>query len=538
MNRIPFVAPTRMEPEAKQGNHPGFPSTWLRPDLWLEEKAESRPEKPAILFRERAISYMELWQRSVRLAAGLTRVGLRPGDRLACLSANHPAFLEAYFASSLLGSIFVPLNFRLAAEEVLFQIKDAEPSVLLLGETHEEFPESLFRNAETGPPAVFRIGTDRKSGLPRYEELLEDNPVPQAPRPRRAFSPEDPQMILYTSGTTGRPKGALLPFRKTLFNSLNAKGFFELNEQDRVLVPVPLFHSLGLNILSVPVLFQGGTVVLHERFDPAATLEAIARHRVTFTGAVPTIYKRLMDHGLQGHDLSSLRFGFTAGAPIPVPLIEAYHRRGVLLKQGFGQTETSILCCLDAGDAIRKAGSVGKPVLHAQVKVVDERLEEVAPGETGEIVARGPILMLGYWRRAEETRKAFQDGWLRTQDLAVRDEEGFLTLVGRTGDMYISGGENVYPEEIERVYRAHPDVEEIAVIGMPDPDLGEVGLAFVVLSGGRPLDEEALKGYARGKLSRYKVPRRFVRVHALPRTETGKVQKYRLRTPGSHLSSG
>jgi fatty-acyl-CoA synthase len=236
--------------------------------------------------------------------------------------------------------------------------------------------------------------------------------------------------------------------------------------------------------------------------------------------------------------LSSLRFGFTAGAPIPVSIIEEYHRRGILLKQGFGQTETSILCCLDAEDAIRKAGSVGRPVVHAQVKVVNDRLEEVAAGETGEIVAQGPIVMLGYWRRTEETERVFQGPWLRTQDLAVRDEEGFITLVGRKGDMYISGGENVYPEEIERVYHTHPDIEEIAVIGTPDPDLGEVGLAFFVPRAGRKLDEEALKEYVRGRLSRYKTPRRFVEVHSLPHTVTGKVRKYLLKDPAHHARCG
>lgn len=518
-----------MEDEAKPEPLAGLPSTWLRPDLWLAERAEARPRKPALIFRDRVITYRELWERATRLAAGLTRRGLRPGDRVACLTTNHTAFLEAYFASSRIGSIFVPLNFRLARAEICFQLEDAEPSILFLGGTQEAFPESLFQGLSKRTPRIFRLEADQAPGAACYEELLEDGPGSGDEGLSRPFSAEDPQLILYTSGTTGTPKGALLPFRKTLYNSLNAQVFFELTEQDIVLVPVPLFHSLGLNILSVPVLFQGGTVVLLERFEPAAALAAIARCRVTFTGAVPTIYKRLLDHGLQGWDLSSLRFGFTAGAPIPVPLIEEYHRRGILLKQGFGQTETSILCCLDAGDAIRKAGSVGKPVVHAEVKVVDERLEEVPAGETGEIVARGPIVMLGYWRREEETRKAFQDGWLRTQDLAVRDEEGFITLVGRTGDMYISGGENIYPEEIERVYLTHPDVEEIAVIGVPDPDLGEVGLAFVLLRKDRSLDEEGLKAYAHGRLSRYKVPRRFVAVDALPRTVTGKVQKYRLR---------
>ena len=518
-----------MDTAANHKSLDDLPATWLRPDLRLEEEARRRPDKPAIIFGERRITYSELWDRVARLAAGLTREGACPGDRIACLTQNHPAFLETYFASSLIGAIFVPLNFRMAQTEIQFQIEDAEPSVLILGATQEDCPAPFLQDIRTKALKIFRIEPGEEMGGVSYEELLAEGPPPDRIGPGRAFSPEDPQLIMYTSGTTGMPKGALLPFRKTLYNSLNAKCFFELNQDDVVLIAVPLFHSLGLNILSVPVLFQGGTVVLLERFEPAATLEAIARHRVTFFGAVPTIYKRLLDHGLEGGDLSSLRFGFTAGAPIPVSLIEAYHRRGILLKQGFGQTESSILCCLDAQDAIRKAGSVGRPVVHAEVKVVNERLEETTAGETGEIVARGPIVMLGYWRRPEETERAFQGPWLRTQDLAVRDEEGFITLVGRTGDMYISGGENVYPEEIERIYPSHPDVEEIAVIGVPDPDLGEVGLAFVVLREGRTLDEETLKGHARGRLSRYKIPRRFVQVSSLPRTVTGKIQKYRLR---------
>ncbi len=506
-----------------------FPATWQRPDLWLEEKAETRPGKPAIIFRHESITYHRLWERVTRLAGGLARKGLRPGDRIACLTTNHPAFLETYFASSLIGSIFVPLNFRLAEAEIRHQIEDSQPSALVLGPTQEEHSDRFFRDLAAGAMRIVRIETGKATVAPDYEKLIETGHGVDRNDLDRSFSPEDPQLIMYTSGTTGTPKGALLPYRKTLYNSLNAERFFELTEEDSVLVSVPLFHSLGLNILSVPVLFQGGTVVLLESFEPAEALRAMRRHGVTFIGAVPTIYKRLLDHGLEGSDLSGLRFGFTAGAPIPTSLIEAYHERGILLKQGFGQTESSILCCLDAEDAIRKAGSVGKPVVHAEVKVVNERFEEAAVGETGEIVASGPIVMLGYWGRDQETEKAFQGRWLRTQDLAVRDGEGFLTLVGRSGDMYISGGENVYPEEVERVYRGHPDLEEIAVIGMPDPDLGEVGLAFVILREGCSLDEGALRDYARGRLSRYKIPRRFSRVDALPHTVTGKIQKYLLR---------
>lgn len=506
-----------------------LPQHWLRPDLWLEDKARREPDRAAIVFGGHVIPYGDLWARVARLGAGLNRRGVHPGDRVACMTTNHPAFLETYFASSLIGAIFVPFNFRLAWPEIRFQIEDADPAILILGPVQEAIPDRLLQNLPNRGLQVFRLRADDGHGGLSYEALLGQGPVSELEGLARPFSPEDPQLIMYTSGTTGTPKGALLPYRKTLYNSLNAKCFFELGSNETVLVPVPLFHSLGLNILSVPVLFQGGTVVLLERFVPEAALQAIERHRVTFAGAVPTVYKRLLDHGLEGHDLSSLRFCFTAGAPIPVPLIEAYHRRGILLKQGFGQTETSILCCLDARDAIRKAGSVGTPVVHGEVKVVNEQLLEVSAGQTGEIVARGPILMLGYWRRAEETERVFQGPWLCTQDLAVRDEEGFITLVGRKGDMFISGGENIYPEEIERAYQSHPDIVQIAVIGVPDPDLGEVGLAFVVLREGAVLSEEALKGYARGRLAGYKIPRKFVEVPSLPQTVTGKVQKYRLK---------
>lgn len=512
----------------KAPGHP--PAVWMRPDLWLEEKARVLADKTAILFNESRISFEALWNRVLRLAEGLAHEGLKKGDRVVCISTNHPAFLETYFASSLLGTLFVPLNFRLTLSELTFQVNHAEPSAILLGPLQWNLADGLCHTAAARKPKLFCVQKNRGKNCCPYESLFSgtDKPGP-AEEIRSPVSPEDPQLIMYTSGTTGIPKGPLLPYRKTLYNSLNAKVFFELSPEDAVVVPVPLFHSLGLNILSIPVLFQGGTVILMDRFDPADVLNAIQDHRATFMGAVPTIYKRLLEYGVESFDLSSLRFGFTAGAPIPVSLIEAYHRRGILLKQGFGQTETSILCCLDARDAIRKAGSVGKPVEHAEVRVVNEKMEDVLPGVLGEIVARGPIVMLGYWNRPEETANAFKGPWLRTQDLAMRDEEGFITLAGRKSDMYISGGENINPEEIEKTYLAYPGIEEIAVIGVPDPDLGEVGLACLVLREGFTPDEPALREYARDKLAGFKIPRRFLQVEHLPHTETGKIQKYVLR---------
>ncbi len=495
----------------------------------LRELARSQPDRIALIFQGESVSYKSLWERTAALAAGLVRQGASPGCRIACVCGNHPAFVELYFACSMIGSIFVPLNARLAPPELLVQLEDTKPILLLLGPGLAGLDGSLRACGWKGDANVVCLDPDAGGRRRSYEGLLCPGAQQEDPGLLRPSSPEDPQMILFTSGTAGLPKGALLPYRKTFYNSLNAEVFFELTGDDRVLVPVPLFHSLGLNILTVPVLLKGGTVILQERFDEETTLRHVEAYRATFLGAVPTIYQRLLRQGLDRRDLSSLRFCFTAGAPVAVPVIEAYHRRGLLLKQGYGQTETSILCCLDARDALRKAGSVGKPVRHGEVRVVDQDGRDVRPGQVGEIVARGPIVMLGYWNRPEETSRVLRGGWLHTQDLATVDAEGFVTLAGRKGDMYISGGENIHPEEIERLYRTHPCIQDIAVVGVPDPDLGETGLAFVVLEPGTSVSGADLRAFGEGRIARYKIPRTFAFVETLPRTVTGKVQKYLLR---------
>jgi fatty-acyl-CoA synthase len=346
-------------------------------------------------------------------------------------------------------------------------------------------------------------------------------------------------MLMYTSGTTGAPKGALLPHRKTLYNSLNAQLFFGIRSDDRVLVVSPLFHSLGLAILAIPTVYAGGSLLLQPHFDPKTVLDAIDAHRITYMGAVPTVYQRLWDQieaEPGAFDGSSLRFLFTAGAAIASELVHAYQTRDLVLKQGYGQTETSILCCLDTGDALRKAGSVGRPVYHADVRVVGQQeldgdtshWRETQVGETGEIVVRGPINMLGYWQREAETAETLRGDWLRTGDLATRDAEGFITLVGRARDLYISGGENVYPAEVEAVYADHPAVREIAVRGVPDERWGEVGRAHLVLETGHAFDLAALLDWGRERLARFKIPADFKVERELPRTASGKVQKHLL----------
>ncbi len=502
---------------------------------WLARRAAACGDRVAIIEAERTLDYRALETRSARCAAWLRSAGVRRGDRVAIVLANRSAFLETVFAAARLGAIALPINTRLAPPEFRQILDDAQPRVLL----HESELDERIGKACAGaatPPLRLAAGAAPDG----YEAAIAAHAPYDSIEP---VSPEDPMILMYTSGTTGVPKGALLPHRKTLANSLNAQLFFDCSGRDRVLVVVPLFHSFGLQILSIPALYAGASLVLQRHFDAAALWQAVADQGVTFFGGVPTMFRDLLAALDARSDraalVTGLRFAFTAGAAIPVDLIHAFERRGVLLKQGFGQTETSILCCLDARDAIRKAGSVGKPVFHAEVRVVDrdgiagpsDAWRDVAVGETGEIVVRGPITMTGYWKRPEASAETLREGgWLRTGDLARVDDEGFVTLVGRARDLFISGGENVYPAQVEATYAQHPDVSEIAVVGVPDDRFGEVGRAYVVLAPGTSLDEASLQGWGRERLASFKVPRSFVAVASLPRTVTGKVQKHRLAT--------
>jgi len=505
---------------------------------WLGRHATERGDHVAIVETdatggapERAITYAELDRRSARAAGWLRAQGVARGDRVAIALANRALFLDLVFGAARIGAIALPLNTRLAPPELRELFADAGPRVVVYERELEPIVAAACHDL-AGAPARFaqdacEAAIERTA--PDFDAV--------------AVAPEDPMILMYTSGTTGAPKGALLPYRKTLYNTLNAELFFELGAGDCVLAVVPLFHSFGLLILSIPALHAGATLVLQRHFDAAALWSNVARHRVTFFGGVPTMFRELLAaldaRGGRG-DLGSLRFAFTAGAAIPVDLIHAFEARGVLLKQGFGQTETSILCCLDARDAIRKAGSVGRPVRHAELRVVAQAgiegptsgWRDVAIGETGEIVVRGPITMLGYWRKPEASAQTLRaDGWLRTGDLATVDDEGFVTLVGRSRDMFISGGENVYPAQVEQVYAQHPDLREVAVVGVPDERWGEVGVAYVVPAPGVTLDGDALRRWGRERLASFKVPRRFVALASLPKTVTGKVQKHQLPAP-------
>jgi fatty-acyl-CoA synthase len=506
---------------------------------WVARWARIRPRYPAVWDAERRLTWADLEDRTARLAGWLTAQGVGTGDRVALCLSNRSAYLEAVFAVARIGAISLPVNTRLSPREIAYLFDDCAPSLVLHELDLHRVIDAARKAAQAAPRLLCVGGPDCA-----YEAALAKTPPTSE---IVAVAPDDPMMLMYTSGTTGVPKGALLPHRKTFANSLNAQLFFGIRHDDRVLVVAPLFHSLGLLILSVPAVYCGAHLVLQPRFDPADVWSCVERERITYLGGVPTMYQRLHDAiddaAAPGppRDLSSLRFLFTAGAAVPAELVRAFGARGLVLKQGYGQTETSILCCLDAQDAVRKAGSVGRPVFHGEVRVVGvaqlgdppEAWRDVAPGEAGEIVVRGPITMLGYWGRPDETADTLRGEWLRTGDLATVDDEGFVTLVGRARDMLISGGENVYPAEIEAVYSDHPCVREIAVVGVPDARWGEVGRAHVVMNRGQALDSEGLKAWGRERLASFKVPQEFVEEAELPRTASGKVQKHLLLDPAS-----
>ena len=502
----------------------------------VSEHAAGTPEREAIIDADRRLTYRALEDRVCRAAAAMRTRGVGPGGRIGLLLGNRSATLELVLAAARIGAIAMPINTRLAPPEIAQQLDDARPRLWFV---EAELAETAARS---GAASRQRLETVTVGGADDAYEALLRAADPAAGAAFAESGPNDPMILMYTSGTTGIPKGALLPHRKTRTNCENALDFFETRASDRVLTVVPLFHSFGLKILALPALSAGASVVLQPRFDPTAMWSAVETEGISYFGGVPTMFRALLEaFDAKPWKIDSLRFLFTAGSAIPVELIHAFEARGLRLQQGFGQTETSILCCLGSEDAVRKAGSVGRPVRHAEVRIArvpslerePEHWETCEVGETGEIVVRGELTMLGYWERPEATAETLRGEWLRTGDMATRDAEGFVTLTGRARDMIISGGENVYPRQVEAVYEEHPDVREIAVVGVPHERWGEVGCAFVVLEPGALLEPEALMAWGRERLAAFKLPRAFIEVAELPKTVTGKIQKFLLPSVGS-----
>jgi len=500
---------------------------------WVRRWSDLHPGKPAIIFEDKVITYSILYERLNAAAAWLQSIGIEKGDRVAVMLGNCPEFMELYLACSRIGAVFVPINFRLVAKEVEYTLRNCRPRLFLFGQAFSDALDGLNFQDYLPPMLVATVGNgSTRPGALSYNDAVSrfDGQEPFLTASTGPNNPEDAQVIMYTSGTTGKPKGAVLSSRKTFFNCLNADIFFKLSFDDVILVILPLFHSGGLFIQASPCIFKGATMIIHRKFDARKTFTDIEKYRVTKFLGVPTIYKRLLPQmKKQKCDISSLEICAIGGEKTTHKLLLDCKEAGFHVRQIMGQTETSILLWASEEESLAKPGTVGRPVFHAEVDVVDREGRSVAPGEVGEIVVRGSIMMTEYWRDPGKTQETIRNSWLHTGDLARLDNEGYFYLVDRSKDMFISGGENVYPAEVERLLREHPGVEDVAVVGVPDETWGEVGHAFVIKKPGFSLSAQELIAFCDGKLARYKWPKAVSFMTSFPRTSLGKIKKHLLK---------
>jgi fatty-acyl-CoA synthase len=470
----------------------------------LNERARIVPNHTALVSVETGerFTYAQLDARAELAAQTLAALGIGSGDRFGLLAYNCVEFLDLFFGAMKRGAIVVPLSTRATAYELNAILEDCTAKLVFTG---NEFSEMALNVPKRG--IAERLASS-------YETSSHDD--------------ESIACLLYTSGTTGKPKGVMIPRRQLLWNGLNTVVSWSLREEDVTPIYTPLYHAGGLAAFTIPLFTVGGTIVLHKSFDPSEVWRTIERERCTVVLGVPTTWKMLMEAPeFATANLEHVRWFVSGGAPMPSYIADAYRRRGVAMKQGYGMTEVGVNCfTMTVEDSVAKEGSIGRPMLFTEVRIAGLAGDEVPTGEIGEMWIRGPHVSKGYWNNAEATAATYrQDGFLMTGDLARRDEEGFFYIAGRAKEMFISGGVNVYPAEIEAALVSHPEVADAAVIPVADERWGEAGVAFVVAK----VAEPELREYLASRLSRFKLPRRFVFVDVLPRTPYGKVEKVKLR---------
>jgi fatty-acyl-CoA synthase len=489
---------------------------------WLARNALYTPDAPAVVWAPTGATYtyLDLHRAGERLAAGLAeRFDLQASDRVAVLAENAMEHVLLFCAAQKAGLVLVPLNYRLAPPELAYLVADSDPHLLFASDEHRATAEGL----DAAPPVL---------GLDAVDDLMADAtaPPPSAVGPADDPALDDPLMILYTSGTTGRPKGAVITHKMLFWNSVNTELRLNLTADDRSFNAAPFYHTGGWNVLLTPFLHHGATTFLFPSFDPGAVLRTCENEGLTILWGVPTMLRMMADHeAFDDVTLDAVRYAVVGGEAMPEPLIRTWQAKGVPIRQGFGMTEVGVNCfSLPARDALRKIGSIGFPNFYVDARVVDEHGDEVPPDTTGELLLRGPVVTPGYWQDPDATAEAIDDhGWFRTGDLVTVDEEGYYYVVGRKHDMFISGGENVSPAEIESALYEHPAVEAAAVIGVPDDEWGEVGAAFVVPDGA--LSADAVTAHCREHLAGYKVPKHVRLLDELPLGDSGKVDKAALR---------
>ena len=475
----------------------------------IDRNAAFTPEKPALRFQGETWTYAQFAHRIAALAHALhLQFGVRRGDRVAILSQNHPDYLALLYACARLGAMLVPLNWRLAMPELRFILADADVRLLIAADGFDD----ATANASTSSVTL---------------DALRDLPPPGQVGSDADWSA--PLLVVYTAGTTGRPKGAVLTQQALLANAVMSQHMHAMTSGDHVLTVLPLFHVGGLNIQTTPALQLGATVTLHARFTPDDMLQAIAHDKPTLTVLVPSTIQPLLDHPRwQSTDISSLRAITTGSTLVPQGLVDAIQARDVPVLQVYGSTETSpIAVYTRLGGDLSRPLSTGLPGLLCEARIVDDTGREVPANTPGEVEVCGPNVLMEYWRNPTATAESVHDGWFRTGDIALRDADGYFTIHDRKKNMIVSGGENIYPAEVERVLLDHPQIAEAAVIGVSDQRWQEVPIAFVVARTAISADD--VQAHLLAQLARFKVPREIVFVEELPRNALGKVQHFRLR---------
>lgn len=504
---------------------------------WIHRRVLGSGDKPAVIFEGRELSYRELDTRILGLANALRHRGIQQGDRIAYLGDNHPAFLETLFAAGTLGCVFVPINTRLAEPEIRLALADSGSVAFLFSEALG----TISRNAAAGVGVqlLIEVGGHRSppDNVVDYDKLVSAASTSVVDV---EVGLDDDAMILYTSGTTGRPKGAVISHGNMTWSCLNVLAEYDLVSSDIALMISPLFHVASLGMGTLPAFLKGATVVLESRFDPGVALELIERHRATWISGVPTTFQMMAEHpDWTRRDISSLQKLTCGGSPVPLRVIDAYQDRGLSFTGGYGMTEAGPgVTTLHPEWTREKIGSSGVQHFFTQMRIVNDIGEPVGIGDMGEIQISGPNVIRRYWGSPQlPPESVTPDGWFRTGDLGYQDDDGFLFISDRLKDMIISGGENVYPAEVERLIIELPQVGSVAVIGVPDDRWGEVPVAVVTPRDGAVVTAEDVQRHLAGKIARYKTPKSIIIVEELPRTASGKIRKADLRAQYSSLSA-
>lgn len=495
---------------------------WCELD-WMENRAKLTSNKIAVIDEKsnEAWTYEELNIRAKSIALWLKSLGVKKGDRIALLSPNHISYLDLLFGCGKMGAILVPLNWRLSIHELKGILEDCSPALIGI---HLQFHQNFNELTKLNIPSFIVGNTEYEANAASIKTGKSSDKIDE----------NDPLVMIYTGGTTGQPKGVVLSHQSILWNAMNTIVSWDLSHNDVTLTYLPMFHTGGLNALTIPILMSGGKVIIGNQFDAQNAVGSINYHRCTIVLLVPTMYHLIVQtKEFHQSDFPSMKVFLSGGAPCPLDIYEKFQKKGLIFKEGYGLTEAGPNnFYIDPKDVFKKRGSVGKSMLFNTIKLLKSDGHEAGPNEVGELVLKGKHSFSYYWNNEEATRETIKDGWIYTGDLAKKDDEGFHYIIGRKKEMIITGGENVYPLEIEQWLSAHPDIEEVSVLGLPNEKWGEIVTAFIKIKSSLSINEENLLEYCTMKLGKYKIPKRFFILEELPRTHVGKIDKVKLRDQG------